>query len=70
METDTAELEAIHEKLQALKVEHKDLDDIINRLAIASGQDELQLRRLKKRKLYIKDHIAFLERQVTPSVPA
>ena len=70
MDLDTAEFEAIHEKLQALRVEHKDLDDIINRLALASGQDELQLRRLKKRKLYIKDHIAFLERQVTPNVPA
>jgi hypothetical protein len=70
MHMDTAELEAIQEKLQALKIEHKDLDDIISRLAVASGQDELQLRRLKKRKLYIKDHIALLERQVTPSVPA
>lgn len=70
MHMDTAELEAIREKLHALRIEHKDLDDIINRLAIASGQDELQLRRLKKRKLYIKDHIAFLERQVTPNVPA
>lgn len=70
MEMDTAEFESIHEKLQALRVEHKDLDDIINRLGTASGQDELQLRRLKKRKLYIKDHITFLERQITPNVPA
>ena len=48
-------------KLEALRVEHKDLDDVIDRLSQDVGIDDLQLRRMKKRRLHIKDQILFLE---------
>ncbi|WP_205617270.1 YdcH family protein [Pelomicrobium methylotrophicum] len=64
------EIEAIKRKIKELELEHRDLDDIINRLSQDAHQDELQLRRLKKRKLYLKDHIALLERRLTPDIPA
>jgi hypothetical protein len=53
-----------------LKVEHRDLDVVIARLSEDPVQDELQLKRLKRRKLLLKDHIAMLERQLVPDVPA
>ncbi|WP_333842589.1 YdcH family protein [Pelomicrobium sp.] len=64
------EIEAIKRKIKELELEHRDLDDIIKRLSQDAYQDELQLRRLKKRKLYLKDHIALLERRLTPDIPA
>jgi hypothetical protein len=62
--------EALRRKIIELQIEHDDLDDVITRLEEMSHLDQLQLRRLKKRKLYIKDHIALLERQVTQDIPA
>lgn len=58
------------EKLHQLKLEHRDLDQII---ALLQGQpmvDQLQLRRLKKRKLLIKDIITRLESQLIPDLDA
>ncbi len=60
----------IKRRLIELQVEHRDLDLAIDRLATQSGTDELQLRRLKKRKLQIKDTISLLEMQLVPDIPA
>jgi hypothetical protein len=64
------DIASIKERIAQLKVEHRDLDDVIGRLNENSTQDELQLRRLKRRKLMLKDQISWLERQLTPDVPA
>lgn len=56
-------------RLQELKLEHRDLDAAIERLNDL-GMDELQLRRLKKRKLMIKDAIARLESRLIPDLDA
>ena len=57
-------------RLHQLRVEHRDLDSAIARLASDLGMDELQLRRLKKRKLAIKDAIARLESLLIPDLDA
>lgn len=57
-------------QLQKLREEHRDLDDAIARLAGAPSDDELLLRRLKKRKLQLKDRIAVLQRMLEPDEPA
>lgn len=64
------ETDAIVARIAELKLEHRDLDDVINRLAEAPVIDQLQLQRLKKRKLLVKDQITMLERQLTPDIPA
>lgn len=70
MELTTEETEALRLKIEALKVEHRDLDAVIDRLSHDSEIDELQLRRMKRRKLLLKDQIALLERQLVPDIPA
>ena len=60
----------IRERLHALEIEHHDLDDVINRLAADPRQDQLQLQRLKKRKLVLRDRITFIEDQLTPDIIA
>jgi hypothetical protein len=57
-------------RLRELQIEHRDLDVAINRLAADPTHDELQLQRLKKRKLLLKDQIAWLERQLDPDIRA
>ena len=57
-------------RLQALEVEHHDLDDVIDRLALDPSQDRLQLQRLKKRKLALKDQIARLRTRLIPDIIA
>jgi hypothetical protein len=64
------EPETIKQRIIELQVEHRDLDEAIDRLAAQPGVDELKLRRLKKRKLQIKDAIALLRMQLVPDVPA
>jgi len=61
---------ALMQRLVALKVEHRDLDAVIHRLAGETSHDQLQLTRLKRRKLLLKDKIAWLERQIDPDVSA
>ena len=61
---------ALMERLMELKLEHRDLDVVIHRLAEDSTHDELQLTRLKRRKLLLKDQIARLEREIDPDVSA
>jgi hypothetical protein len=57
-------------RLHELEVEHSDLDDVILRLAGDVTQDQLQLRRLKKRKLFLKDQIAKLRTRLIPDIIA
>ena len=61
---------AFQQRLVELKVEHRDLDTAIERLAADPAHDELQIRRLKRRKLLLKDQIARLEREIDPDVLA
>lgn len=58
------------EKLRALRIEHRDLDEVIARLSMDIHVDELQLKRLKKRKLVLKDQILKLESQLIPDLNA
>ena len=58
------------EKLRQLRIEHRDLDQVISRLQLDMHVDEVQMRRLKKRKLLLKDQIARLESQSIPDLNA
>jgi len=62
--------QTLKEKLAALQVEHRDLDDVIARMAAQQPVDQLQLQRLKKRKLVLKDLIARLESELHPDIIA
>ena len=62
--TDTPEV--LHARLVELRIEHRDLDLAISRMALNPPEDQLLLRRLKKRKLLIKDRISALERLLDP----
>jgi len=53
-----------------LRIEHADLDATIDRLSQTQPLDELMIRRLKKRRLILRDEISRLERSLTPSEPA
>ena len=66
----TADADGIKQRLNQLNIEHRDLDDVISQLSRSTAQDQLQLQRLKKRKLYLKDQISTLERQLTPDISA
>ncbi|MCE9570745.1 MAG: DUF465 domain-containing protein [Rhodocyclales bacterium] len=68
METDDATdpPEVLQARLVELRIEHRDLDEAIGRLTLAPSDDQLLLRRLKKRKLLIKDRISALERLLDP----
>ena len=68
--TNSENEDSLRGKLAELKLEHRDLDEIITQMAADMGVDDLQLRRLKKRKLMIKDHIARLESQLIPDLNA
>ena len=58
------------ERLRQLRIEHRDLDDVISRLSKDFKVDELQMKRLKKRKLMLKDQITRLESQLIPDLNA
>jgi hypothetical protein len=57
-------------QLARLQQEHRDLDAAIAALQESKGADILQVQRLKKRKLYLKDRISFIEDQLTPDIIA
>lgn len=61
---------AQRERIAELRVEHRDLDDAIHRLAEDPAADQLRLRRLKKRKLLLKDAISRLESKLIPDLDA
>ena len=54
------------QQIVQLSLEHRDLDDVIERMAARSDFDSLQITRLKRRKLLLKDQIAWLQRQLDP----
>jgi hypothetical protein len=57
-------------QLARLLQEHRDLDAAIEALQVSPGSDILQVQRLKKRKLVLKDRITFIEDQLTPDIIA
>jgi hypothetical protein len=57
-------------QLARLLQEHRDLDAAIEALQVSPGSDVLQVQRLKKRKLVLKDRITFIEDQLTPDIIA
>lgn len=61
--------EQLRARVIELEIEHRDLDAAIDRLA-ESASDDLQVRRLKKRKLQLKDQIIQLKMQLVPDIPA
>lgn len=68
--SDPAELARIAHRLAELRQEHRDLDLAIDRLHENIASDELALKRLKKRKLHLKDTIARMESALIPDQPA
>jgi hypothetical protein len=62
--------EEMRKRLEMLKVEHRDLDAAIDALRTAGISDQLQLARLKKRKLKLKDQIAMIEDYLIPDIIA
>jgi hypothetical protein len=64
------QIKQIKRRIVELGIEHRDLDEVIARLTADSSPDELHLRRLKKRKLWLKDEIARLQMQITPDILA
>jgi hypothetical protein len=58
------------EKLRSLRIEHRDLDEVISRLSLDLNVNELQLKRLKKRKLQLKDQIQQLQSLQIPDLNA
>ncbi len=67
---DPAELARMARRVVELRVEHRDLDTVIERLAADIQADELALKRLKRRKLQLKDQIAWIENALIPDEPA
>jgi len=62
--------EEMQKRLEALRIEHRDLDAAIDALEGAGSTDQLQVARLKKRKLKIKDQIMQIENYLTPDIIA
>lgn len=65
-----AEREALEAELERLKQEHRDLDAAIEALGAVGASDQLQIQRLKKRKLALRDRLSFVEDQLTPDIIA
>lgn len=62
--------EDVRKRIIELEVEHRDLDSVIDLLSKSTQHEELQIRRLKKRRLQLKDHITLLRMQLVPDIPA
>lgn len=60
----------MRKRLAGLRIEHRDLDAAIAALTAANNQDQLQIARLKKRKLRLKDQISIIEDYLTPDIIA
>lgn len=65
-----AEQSAIRAEVERLRLEHHDLEAAIDALLAVGAADQLQIQRLKKRKLLLRDRISFLEDQITPDIIA
>ena len=68
--TDIEEQQTLKARLNVLESEHRDLDDVIERLSDDKPFDQLQLQRLKKRKLVLKDEIALVRSRILPDIIA
>ena len=68
--TDPAELSRLARRMVEMRQEHRDLDHTIARLQADIAADELALKRMKKRKLQLKDQIAWIENALIPDEPA
>jgi hypothetical protein len=64
------ERSAWKDELERLRQEHRDLDAAIEALTHIGSADRLQIQRLKKRKLFLRDRVSFLEDQLTPDIIA
>lgn len=64
------DVETLKARLAALRTEHRDLDEVIARVAELAPFDQLQLQRLKKRKLALKDQISKIESELLPDIIA
>ncbi|MFM1982724.1 MAG: hypothetical protein RJB22_1443 [Pseudomonadota bacterium] len=64
------ETQLLQVRLEALRMEHRDLDAAIDALVTAGVPDQLRLARMKKRKLILRDQIAFMESQLIPDIIA
>jgi hypothetical protein len=69
-EVEDEEHGAVVAELNKLRMEHRDLDVAIGALEDLATADQLQVQRLKKRKLYLRDRISYLEDQLTPDIIA
>ena len=66
MNDDFDDVTDLRTRLEGLRVEHRDLDEAIKQLMAVQIKDELLIRRLKKRKLALKDRISVIERMIEP----
>ena len=64
------DIKELRKKLEDLRTEHRDLDDIIARLTESGPTEQLQMQRLKKRKLVLKDQINYFENELLPDIIA
>lgn len=64
------EQRTLRARLQELELEHRDLDEVVRRLAQTPEVDQLMVRRLKKRKLLLKDQISKLKSELIPDLDA
>lgn len=62
--------ELLREKLEELRLEHRDLDDVIHRFQMTGAIEQMQLQRLKKRKLKLKELIVKFENELIPDILA
>ncbi len=63
-------LHSLSRRLIELRIEHADLNSLIDKASVDRPEDELMLRRLKKRRLLLRDQIVYLEAQLEPPEPA
>ncbi len=63
-------LHSLPRRLIELRMEHADLDDLIDRASLTLPDDELSVRRMKKRRLALRDQIAHIETELDPPEPA
>ena len=66
----TSSTKTTEQKLDELRLEHRDLDDVIHHLNHSAYPDQLQIQRLKKRKLRLKDNIERVESRLIPDIDA
>jgi len=62
--------ELLRKKLDELRLEHRDLDDVIHRFHMTGGMEQMQLQRIKKRKLKLKELIVKIENELIPDILA